>query len=851
MSQTSRKKNLTSAEFRPYRNRSSVDGVRTRFDDARMHAFHRFVLLLALIVASLPCFAQAPDSVKTFDAANQQLADVRKQLVTLDQNAEPLTDAHLNELRDTVASVTAQADALTDDRAPRLAAIDARLGELGIAPAKGAAPEASDITAQRADLDKQRSAMDAEIKRAKLLAIDARQLTDQIAEARRANFQARLSQRTPSPLTPTFWKDVASNFSRDGLRLGALRSGVVSAVSDSFSPDNRPFAVGGIGVGLLLMLVGRWWAERALMRTTANRVPQGRLRRSALAFAIVVVATLCFGGGTQVMVFALDWHGAFSDAERDCARAIVSAIFFGSFVAGLGRALLSAARPSWRLPSIPDDVAERLRLFPMLLGCAIAFSVLQQKINTLVGASLSATIACSLVVSLIYAVLIGWGLTRVSGKDTGGSTERAPENAKGAEKDVESRQRSAWIGFCIAALWVGVFGTVLAALTGYVALAQQIARQMVGLGIVAATFYLLVHLIEDICSAIMSTRANWMQNTLGLEPRSLQQFEVLCSGIFRVCALVLALATVFAPYGSGPADLLARIAQAGAGLKIGQIEVTPGAVFGAFAVFIVGIGAVRALKNWLFIRYLPTTRMDPGMRMSVTTLLGYVGGIVVFAFALSALGFSLERITWVASALSVGIGFGLQAIVQNFVSGLILLVERPVKVGDWVVLGEIEGDIRRINVRATEIQMSDRSTVIVPNSELITKSVRNVTLANAEGRVRIRLPVPIDSDAARVREIVREALTAHHGVLAMPTPSVLLDSIEEGSLIFIAVAYIANPRQSGSVRSDLMFDILARLRADCIALSLPQNIKLLRAATAVAEPTTMTTKADVVSVPTT
>lgn len=794
----------------------------------RMHPFLRVLLLAFLIPAGLPCFAQAPDSAKALDAANQQIVDIRKELAAADAGDTPLSDAKLNDYRDAVAAIAAQADAMTNDRAPNLAAIDARLGELGTAPVKGAAPEAVDISAQRADLDKQRSAIDAEIKRAKLLAIDAQQLAAQIVDVRRSNFQARLSQRTLSPLTPTFWKDLVANLARDGSRLDALRAGVASALRDAFSPDNRVFAIIGVGIGLLLIVLVRWWAERALMRATANRVPQGRLRRSALAFAIVVVAILFVGGGAQLIVVALDWHGAFSDAESTLARAVVSAIVFGSFVAGLGRALLSAARPSWRLPTIPDDIAERLRLFPMLLGCVIAFSVLQQKINSLMAASLSATIAGSLAVALLYAALIGWGLTRITGEAPAATNEPAREHAKDAGKDAESKQRSTWIGFCVAALWVGVFATFAAALTGYVALAQQIARQMVGLGIVAASFYLLVHLIEDVCAAIMSARAGWLQHTLGLEPRSLEQFEVLCSGIFRVCALVLALATVFAPYGTGPADLLARIAQAGAGLKIGQIEVTPGAVFGAFAVLVVGIAAIRALKNWLFTRYLPTTRLDPGMRVSVTTLLGYVGGVVVVAFALSALGFSLERITWVASALSVGIGFGLQAIVQNFVSGLILLVERPVKVGDWVVLGDAEGDIRRINVRATEIQMSDRSTVIVPNSELITKSVRNVTLANAEGRVRIRLPVPVDSDAARVREIMRETFAAHRGVLATPAPSILLDGIEGSSLIFVAIGYIANPRHTGSVRSDILFELLARLRAERIALSSPQDIKLFR-----------------------
>ena len=129
-------------------------------------------------------------------------------------------------------------------------------------------------------------------------------------------------------------------------------------------------------------------------------------------------------------------------------------------------------------------------------------------------------------------------------------------------------------------------------------------------------------------------------------------------------------------------------------------------------------------------------------------------------------------------------------------------------------------------MRATEIQLADRSTMIVPNSELITKSVRNVTLANAEGRVRIRLPMPMDSDADRVRGQLHAALAAHAGVLNTPAPSVLLDGIEGGMLVFIAIAYIANPRQTAAVRSDLLFDVLARLRAERIAMSAPYSVQL-------------------------
>jgi potassium-dependent mechanosensitive channel len=196
----------------------------------------------------------------------------------------------------------------------------------------------------------------------------------------------------------------------------------------------------------------------------------------------------------------------------------------------------------------------------------------------------------------------------------------------------------------------------------------------------------------------------------------------------------------------------------------------------------------------------------------------------VFGFALSALGLSVERIAWVASALSVGIGFGLQAVVQNFVSGLILLVERPVKVGDWVAIGNIEGDIRRINVRATEIQMGDRSTMIVPNSELITKTVRNVTLANAQGRVQIVLPMPLDTDADAVIAAMRAAFASSHAVLENPEMSVTVDGIQNATLIFIGVAFIANPRQAGAIKSNILLDILARLREDGIAMVKPQEV---------------------------
>jgi small-conductance mechanosensitive channel len=787
--------------------------VAARFDHAPMLR-SRIVLLVLLAVLSFGAFAaddaQAPARFD-FDLARQKITEIQKKI------PETTEAQDLGDFRDTVSALAAAADAIVADRTPRLAEVDARLAELGPAPAKGAPAEAADIAAQRTALTQQRTAVDAEIKRAKVLGVEAQQATAQIDEARRASFQARVSQRTASPLMPAFWRSIGDALREDGARLATIESGMASAIADAFAPDNRFYAIGGIVVAILLVIAGRWWAEGALMRLSADRVPHGRLRRSALALAIVVVVTLSMGLAAQALVAGFDWHDAFSDAEKQLAHAFVSAVFFASFVFGLGRALLSPTRPSWRLPPIADSTALAIRGAPLMLALVVLLSILVRRVNAIAGASISATVAASFVTATLYSLIVLWALVRI------GRARRRADAEKPKDAEPEPSSLTAHLG--LVAIGIAAIVALLAAVSGYIAFAQLLAALIVRVLIVGGTFYLLVHLIEDVFFTVSSMRAKWMQDTLGVRSRTLDQLSVVLSGAFRLVAFLFALSLIFSGFGSGRAELSALSEQIGSrALSIGEIRITPDAVLGTIAVLIVGFVAVRALKRWLHDRYLPTTSLDPAMRSSVTTLLGYVAGAIVILLALSALGFSVERIAWVASALSVGIGFGLQAVVQNFVSGLILLVERPVKVGDWVALGDVEGDIRRINVRATEIQMGDRSTMIVPNSELITKTVRNVTLANAQGRVQVRLPMPLDTDADTVLRILGEAFTSNPRVLADPAPSFTVDGIQNATLIFVGVGFIDNPRQAGGIRSEILLTLLARLREAGVRMVAPQEV---------------------------
>jgi len=350
--------------------------------------------------------------------------------------------------------------------------------------------------------------------------------------------------------------------------------------------------------------------------------------------------------------------------------------------------------------------------------------------------------------------------------------------------------------------------------------------------VVFASTYLLMQLGDDLCDALLSSKGGFgarIHGTLGLEARLLDQAAVLVSGVLRLVLFFYMVVALMAPLGTDPDELFGRGSSVDHSLRIGDITLAPQALLTALAVACAGFLAIRLLKHWLSERFFPHTTLEPGMRTSIVTLLGYAGAVVVVAVALAGLGISVERIAWVASALTVGIGFGLQAIVQNFISGLILLAERPVKVGDWVVLGDTEGDVRRVNVRATEIQQSDRSTVIVPNSEFITKTVRNVTLDSAQGRVLLRLPAPLDTDARRMRALILQAFEAQEAMLDDPAPSVTLEGIQGGTLTFLAIGYVSSPRQVSGVRSDVLFSILDALREAGLTLSPP-------ATTTVAQP---------------
>lgn len=261
---------------------------------------------------------------------------------------------------------------------------------------------------------------------------------------------------------------------------------------------------------------------------------------------------------------------------------------------------------------------------------------------------------------------------------------------------------------------------------------------------------------------------------------------------------------------------------------MGNVVIVPVKIILAVFLFFLILNISRWLKRQMEERWLTHTTLDKGARQSIVTLTGYVlTGFALF-YSLSIAGLEFKNLAIIAGALSVGIGFGLQNIVNNFVSGLILLFERPVRPGDWVVVGETEGYVKRVNIRFTHIQTFDRADVLVPNSDLISNQVTNWMLGDPFGRVIVQLGVAYGTDTRKVHDILMQIAEEHPMVLTngrlVPQPKVLFKDFGDSSLNFELRCHIRDIDHRMAVRSELLFAIDDAFRKEGIEIPFPQRV---------------------------
>ncbi len=262
------------------------------------------------------------------------------------------------------------------------------------------------------------------------------------------------------------------------------------------------------------------------------------------------------------------------------------------------------------------------------------------------------------------------------------------------------------------------------------------------------------------------------------------------------------------------------------GGQVGSIKLVPLKFIGGILVFAMSMVAIGWIKGWIDRRWLQHMMLERGARDALVTLFGYVGFIIAVIIGLSLAGVDLFGLTVVSGALALGIGFGMQEIANNFVSGLILLFERPIRAGDFVSVGEVEGFVRSIRIRATEIETLDNQNVLVPNSELVSGRVTNWVLRDTYGRLRILVGVAYGSDVEKVREILETVARAHAEVITdgrAPEPRALFMGFGDSSLDFELRVRINRIERRFQVTSDLNFAINQAFRDAKVTIPFPQR----------------------------
>jgi small-conductance mechanosensitive channel len=300
----------------------------------------------------------------------------------------------------------------------------------------------------------------------------------------------------------------------------------------------------------------------------------------------------------------------------------------------------------------------------------------------------------------------------------------------------------------------------------------------------------------------------FLRRFTGFGERAIERIGLVFRILVDVLLVLAGLPLLFLLWTVTWVDFRAIFNSAFFGFKIGNITISPWSLLLVLAILIGGVILTKLVIRWFDHRVLSQTRVDKGVQDSLRKGASYTGYLLAGALALGAAGIEFSNIAIVAGALGVGIGFGLQSIVNNFVSGLILLAERPVRVGDWVVLDAGEGLVKRINVRSTEIETFDQCTIIVPNSMLVANAVKNWTHDDGMGRFLVAVSVPIDSDAGKVSDALLELARSHPKVLTYPEPQVALAKFGPWSLDFELRALVADVFEAGHVASDLRFALL-------------------------------------------
>ncbi|MCB1725038.1 MAG: mechanosensitive ion channel family protein [Gammaproteobacteria bacterium] len=687
------------------------------------------------------------------------------------QQAAP-DDKSMLAVQDEAGTIRDRAEKCVTDFGSRLQSVKERLGALGDAPSTAA----GDIREVRQKFEAEQKAAEGQLAVCRLLSIGARDIRDGVAQQRRDMLSRQLLNRE-RPIWTAFSEAVVNGFSGDRQRTLSF----------------EPWPAVGIGLVLLVVLLPIALMLSATLRSRfdvtpgddAARLPNSAVLARMYSLRVPVIA------GTLALIVTLHVAGAVPPA------AILGALLVSAAVAPLIQILVCQG-----MQRCAEGLPARLLMFLVLAASALYLT----KAEAYVPSDALQLLRAGYL--LLVATVALWLLLRLS-----------------------RREELAVVRSLRLPVAFGLLAGPVADWIGYRNLGQLLTLGIYGTAAGAFLTWLFMSSLGQVVNQLRPSDTESqspLRQWLGYGQGEAVPGIGIVAWLLRVLTLVGLGYWLLFSWQVSDSDTATLRDVLHEGFTVGAVHIVPSKLFLAALSFFLLVALARWLRHQLGERWLTRTTLDSGARQSIVSLTSYAIVGVAIMLALSMAGLDFQNLAIVAGALSVGIGFGLQNIVNNFVSGLILLFERPVRPGDWVVVGGTEGYVRRVSIRYTLIQTFDRADVLVPNSELISNQVTNLTLSDTFGRVIVPVGVAYGTDTRKVRDILNKVVREHplvvtHDARVNP-PRILFMGFGDSSLDFEARFFIRDVDYKLSVRSDILYAIDDAFREAGIEIPFPQRV---------------------------